>query len=176
MAEYRAVCKTYRAEKQALAAINAQISNLNDARTLTQDVAQQVQQQAHSQIAGVVSRCLETVFDQPYKFIIHFERKRGRTEARLSFEREGLEVDPMTASGGGVIDVAAFALRLACLMLSSPPLRKVLILDEPFKFVSEEYRENIVSLLQTLSTEMGVQFIFVTHIDELKTGKVIQLS
>ena len=123
----------------------------------------------------MVSRCLEAVFDEPYEFHLNFELKRGRTEARLSFVRDGVEVDPLTASGGGVVDVAAFALRLSCLMLAQPPLRRLLVMDEPFKYVSEEYRERIRVLLETLATEMGVQFVMVTHITELKTGTVIEL-
>lgn len=146
------------------------------AQELAQAVAQAVQQQTHDRIAGVVSQCLEAVFDEPYHFIIHFERKRGRTEAALRFERDGAEVDPMTASGGGVVDVAAFALRLSCLVLNNPPLRRILILDEPFKFLSEGYRHRIRDLMLTLAKEMGVQFVQVTHIRELVAGTVVEVG
>ncbi len=146
-----------------------------EAQGIAQVVAQQVQQEAHNQIAGVVTKCLEAVFDEPYEFKIHFEKKRGRTEASLIFERDGLEIDPLTASGGGVVDVAAFALRLSCIMLSKPTLRRVLIMDEPFKFISDEFKERVRILLETLSKDMGVQFIMVTHIDELKTGNIIEV-
>lgn len=149
---------------------------LREAQELAQEVAQQVQQRAHKQIASVVSRCLESVFDEPYNFKIIFERKRGRTEAQLVFERDGTIVDPMTASGGGVVDVAAFALRLSCLMLSRPPLRRLLILDEPFKFVSSTYRGRIRHMMEELSKELKVQFVMVTHIKEFEMGKVLRLG
>ena len=147
-----------------------------EAQELAQAVALIVQQQAHDQIAKVVSRCLTEVFDEPYVFRIHFERKRGRTQARLAFERDGMEVDPMTASGGGIIDVASFALRLSCLVLNKPPLRRVLVMDEPFKYVSEEYRERVKILLETLAVEMSVQLILVTHITELQIGTVYEIG
>lgn len=150
--------------------------NVEEAQRLAQSVAKTVQEQAHSQISKVVSRCLSTTFDNPYKFRVVFEEKRGRTEARLVFLRDELEVDPMTASGGGVLDVGAFALRLACLMLSRPRLRRVLILDEPFRFVSREYRGRIRALLEGLAEEMGVQFIMVTHIKDLMMGTVVELD
>lgn len=146
-----------------------------EAQELAQQVAQQVQQQAHEAIAGVVSQCLEAVFDEPYEFKILFDRKRGRTEAQLVFERDGEQVDPLTASGGGVIDVAAFALRLSCLMLSQPPVRKLLVLDEPFKFVSREYIGRVRTMLEKLAEDMEVQFVIVTHINELRCGTVVQL-
>jgi DNA repair exonuclease SbcCD ATPase subunit len=163
------------AEKDAHLIAQERVSVLEDAQAIGQQVAQMVQQEAHNEIADVVTQCLQAVFDEPYRFIIHFEKKRGRTEARLVFERDGLEVDPMTASGGGVVDVAAFALRLSCLMLSKPPLRRMLILDEPFKFVSPDLRPRVRKLMETLAEEKGIQILMVTHIEGLKTGGVIQL-
>ena len=168
--------KSCQALKFSLDASKSHQEDVVEATTLAQTVAQAVQQQAHDQIAGVVSRCLEAVFPDAYKFVIHFERKRGRTQARLTFERDGMEIDPMEASGGGVVDVASFALRLSCLILHKPPLRRVMVMDEPFRFVSEEYRERIRRLLHELSNEMDVQFILVTHISELKTGTIVELN
>ena len=175
-ADYAATKSRLASEIAAREGAETLLMDVVAAQGLVQAVAQQIQQQAHNRIASVVSRALEAVFDEPYEFCINFEQKRGRTEAGLVFVRDGMEVDPMTASGGGVVDVAAFALRLSCLMLHRPPLRRLLILDEPFKFVSAEYRGRLRVLLDTLSKEMGVQMLMVTHILELKAGKVIDLS
>lgn len=163
-------------ESLALAKADDNVWCHEQAQKLTQITAQNVQQRVHNQIASVVSRCLSAVFDEPYQFKIHFERKRGRTEARLVFVRDGEEIVPMQGSGGGVLDVAGFALRLACLMLSKPKARKLLILDEPFKFISSEYRERVSDLLNTLAIEMKIQFVMVTHIPELQTGKVVRIK
>jgi ABC-type thiamine transport system ATPase subunit len=123
-----------------------------------------------------VTRCLSAVFEEPYEFKILFVQKRGRTEAKMIFERNGHEVDPLTASGGGVVDLAALALRLACIKLLRPAPRAVLIFDEPFKSPSPRYRERVKLLMETLATEMGVQFIFVTNIMELATGNIIDID
>ena len=146
-----------------------------EAQRILQTVAATVQQEAHSRIAGVVSRCLEYVFEDPYEFRIEFEEKRGRTEANLVFVRNGNVLDPLQASGGGAIDVASFALRLACLVLSRPALRRLLVLDEPFKNLSAAYRPKISSLLGALSAEMGVQILMVTHDPVFQVGKVVEL-
>ena len=172
---FNTVRETVRVVSGNLDKMQQHVEDVAEAQELAQQVAQAVQQQAHDQIAEVVSRCLSAVFDEPYTFRIHFERKRGRTEARLSFERDGFEVAPMSASGGGVVDVASFALRLSCLMLNKPALRRVLVMDEPFKYVSEDYRARVRELLETLAQEMSVQFIMVTHINELKCGTVVEL-
>jgi DNA repair exonuclease SbcCD ATPase subunit len=165
-----------RREKQALAKADNMVVYCEQAQQLVQEVAQHVQQQVHNRIASVVSRCLKAVFDEPYEFKIHFERKRGRTAARLVFVRDGMEIVPMQGSGGGVLDVAGFALRIACLVLARPKVRRLLVLDEPFKFVSSEYRERVRDLLETLAEEMGIQFVMVTHIPELQTGKIVRVK
>lgn len=175
LTDYRQARAAFVAEQNELAAAEDASTDSEEAQKTLQLVAQTVQQQAHDRIAGVVTRCLAAVFEDPYEFKVLFEQKRGKTEARLVFVRDGKELDPMTASGGGVVDVAAFALRLSCLMLSRPPVRKVLVMDEPMKFVSERYRERVRQMLEGLSHDLGVQMIFVTHMDALRTGHVVEI-
>jgi DNA repair exonuclease SbcCD ATPase subunit len=146
------------------------------AQQVLQALAQAIQQKAHSRIAEVVSSCLSSVFgDEAYEFVIEFEQKRGKTEAVLKFRRNGQDVFPLEGSGGGVVDVAAFALRVACLMLHRPRLSKLLVLDEPFRFVSEQYRPAVREMIEKLASDMGLQIILVTHQEEFVTGKVIRL-
>lgn len=127
-------------------------------------------------MAKVVSSALATVFDEPYTFHIEFEQKRGKTEARLVFMRDGIEFNPKECSGGGVLDVAAFALRLACLILARPEARRVVVLDEPMKFVNgDENQARVGSMLLQMAEKTGFQFIIVSDDEWLKIGKVIEL-
>ncbi len=169
---------SYKEEGSHLKEARLRLIDAEIARELIQEVAQTLQQKAQHQIATVVSNGLQTVFDEPYTFKINFEKKRGRTEAQLIFERDGLELDPLTAAGGGVIDVAAFTLRVACLALSRPVTRPLLVLDEPFKNVSKAkgYLDKIPQLLEKLSEDMEIQIVMVTHIDELKVGKIVEIG
>jgi ABC-type branched-subunit amino acid transport system ATPase component len=155
--------------------ISNDISLLAEAQAIIQRISQEIQQEAHKKIAEVVSLCLESVFEKEYSFRILFEQKRGRTEAKLMFEKEGKLYEPMDGSGGGVVDVAAFALRLSCMLLAKPKLQPVIILDEPFKFVSKTYLPNLKNLLEKLSEDFNVQFIIITHISELVSGEVIEI-
>lgn len=152
------------------------LQDAEDAHRLIRDAAQIVQQRAHARIAETVGRCLSAVFEEPYKFNIAFEQKRGRTEASLTFERDGYVVDPLSQAGGGVVDVSSFALRLASLMASRPARRRLLVLDEPFKHLSPEFRHAVRFLLESLAAELDVQMIIVTHDPLLKQmGKVVEL-
>lgn len=164
-----------RDEKRQLEQARQNVENIERAQQIVAQLAQTVQQQAHDQIAAVVSSCLEAVFDEPYTFKIHFDRKRGKTEARLVFVRDGHELTPTSGAGGGVVDVASFALRLACLMLTQPPRRRFICLDEPFKHLDDAHSARVGQLLVKLAADMGVQFFMVTHSPSLKVGKVIQL-
>lgn len=152
---------------------------LNDFLTgqqLLQNVAEKVQNVIYKKIDAVVTKCLTAIFDDPYGFKMIFEQKRNKTEARMVFTKNGYEFDPMEASGGGVVDVAAFALRVASLIISKPKLRRLIVIDEPFKFVSAEYHERCRELLLTLSKEFDIQFIIVTHIKDLVCGKKVNIN
>jgi len=146
-----------------------------EARQIAQAIAAEVQTRVHTRVAAIVNRCLTAVFDEPYEFKILFEQKRGRTEASLVFMRDGVAVDPMSAAGGGVVDIAAFGLRLACLALTRPQRRRLLVMDEPFRFVSVGHRPRVRAMVAALADEMGFQFIYVTHIPELVVGNVIEV-
>jgi DNA repair ATPase RecN len=163
-------------ERKNLAKSVQALEDTGTARKVAQEVAQQLQQKAHSQIAGIVTKCLGLVFDEPYEFKIEFEQKRGKTEAKLLF-REGVhDMNPMEEGSGGVIDVAAFALRLTNLMLATPKLRKLIVLDEPFKGISIENAPKIGRMLKVLAKELKVQIVFVTHNRLMRSGKVVELS
>lgn len=175
--DYRGYKKQLSEEKRRLEEAQERLSISSEGLHIIQTVSQKVQQQAHDKIAGVVTLCLNSIFpDKDYKFQIVFERKRSRTEAKLIFLKGDKERDPIEDTGGGIVDVAAFALRLSSVILHKPPLRKTLILDEPFKNVSKGYHENVKTLLEKVSEDFGVQIIMVTHIGRLKIGKVIKLK
>lgn len=176
LGELQAAEKQYGIETGKLKEANKRVVYIEQAQNIAQQIAQQIQQQAHEKIEGVVSKCLQAVFGDAYGFRIAFERKRGRTEAKLLLLKNGHEIeDAMNADSGGVIDVAALALRLSCLVLSKPAVERILIMDEPFRNLDLENRENIRILLEELAEDFGVQFIIVTHETAFKTGKVLEI-
>ncbi len=144
---------------------------------VVQEVAEMVQESAHAQISSIVIRCIQAIFpEHPYEFKIKFSQKRGKTEAELLFVKDGEELsDPMSQVGGGLVDVCSMALRIASLVLSQPPKTKLLVLDEPWKHVSSEYRPAIREMIEKLSEELEIQFIIVTHSEEFMFGNVIKL-
>jgi len=178
LSDLRAAKRKCKEEQQKLTRAEDRLTYIREAQQITQQVAQEIQKQAHKQISGVVSRCLETVFDAGdiYGLKIRFDRKRNRTEAVLILTKNGHEVeDPLNADSGGVLDVAGFTLRTSCIVLAKPNLRRFLALDEPFKFVSPEFRGNVRMLLEGLAKDFKFQYLMVTHEKMYQIGKVIEL-
>lgn len=175
LASYSHVCKKAEEEQEALEKAERRVKNTETAQKLVQEVAEYTQEMAHKQIASVVTKSIEAVFnDLGYEFKIRFSQKRGKTEAQLLFLKDGHEVDPTEGSGGGVVDVAALALRVACIVLSRPKLRRLLIADEPMKHVNgEEYQSRVGAMLETLAKEMNIQIIIATDDEWLHIGKVV---
>lgn len=138
------------------------------AKTILRDVGLKTQQQLQYHISGIVSLALDAVLqDDPYEFKVEFIQRRNKTECDLYFERDGNRVDPLMAAGGGAVDVASFALRIASWSMQRPRTRAVIVMDEPFRFLSNNYQEKASAMLKDLSEKLGIQFIIVTHEDIL---------
>jgi len=174
-----------RSETKSLQTAEQHLEDVKEAQHITQTVAQTIQRQAHSKIAKVVTACLQSVFrDMDYKFKLKFERKRNRTEAQPILIKDGHEIinpydktekDNRSSESGGVLDIAGFACQLSAIMLHQPAIRPIMVMDEPFKNLSVEYRAGAKQMIEKLSKDFGIQFLIVTHMPELKMGKIVEL-
>ena len=155
-----------------------EIRQLEKAREVVREIATQMQSQLQLQISDITSMAMDAVFDNPYKLEVDFVLRRNKTECDLFFERDGFKIDPLSASGLGSVDVASFALRIASWMMMEPRPENVIILDEPFRFLSEDNHENASRMVKELSERLGIQFIIVTHNQTLASyaDKVFRVS
>lgn len=167
-----------RAESDVLLHSKA-LEDAQEAQQRLQELASRTQQAAHEGLAGVATRSLKAVFGkEAYSFRIDFEQKRGRTEAKLILaDSRGRDIgDPLESTGHGYVDVGAFALRLAAMILRRPPVRRLFVADEPFRAVDRKRRPAVRKLIEALAGELGVQIVLVTHDPELVCGDVIDLE
>lgn len=157
-------------KKSTLKQLQTELYSCEQAQVIIQHVAKETQAQLEYKISELVSLGLSAIFDNPYELVLEYEIKRGKTEASLLFKRGGNISRPMFVSGGGPLDVAAFGLRVAIWSLKQPRLRNTIILDEPTKHLSKGknvYSEKFGKLLSELSKKLGLQFIIVTHDDNI---------
>ena len=154
--------------KTTLDNLNNRIKLLEQAQAFLQKVAQDTQSQLKFQIEDIVNLALETCFPNEYEFQLQFNIARGKTDAELVFlsQKTGRPIDPMNASGGGVVDLTCFALRIASYALEQG-VDNVIILDEPFRFISRDLQARAGEILKSLSTKLGLQIVMVTHIGQM---------
>lgn len=150
-----------------LTAKKTRLDDILQAQALIQTTAQETQSQLKYHIQALVQNALDAVFPTTYVFKVGFELRRGQTEVDIYLDKDGEPIDPMDASGGGVVDVVTFALRVVAWSLSSTA--PVLILDEPMKWVSAGRRQVCGELLRAVSDRLGLQIIMVTHDPALVT-------
>jgi len=147
------------------------------ARIIVQKVAEDTQKQIEYHISNLVTMALSSVFPDPYEFKLRFIQKRNKTEAELLFIKRGNEVDDILENGGGgVADVASFALRIA--LWSIRKTRPTIILDEPFKFLhNPTFQRKTSEMLKEISKKLGIQLIVVSDQENIISAadKVIEI-
>jgi DNA repair exonuclease SbcCD ATPase subunit len=142
--------------------LSERLDKSTKARALIQHAAQITQQNLEYHISHLISLALAAVWTDPYNFKVNFVKRRNKTECDLKLERNGEELDPVFASGGGVCDVVAFALQIAFLTMNKSN-RKVFITDEPFSFLhSPTLQKNCSEMVKTISEKTGIQIIMVS--------------
>jgi len=140
---------------------------LSMARELFVLSAKTIQQTLEYHISELVTTALESVFEIPYKFILSFVERRGKTEADLWFViNDDNKIKPIDATGGGAVDIASLALRIAFWSLQKNS-RPLFILDEPCRMLSKDLMTKAANMLKMLSKQIGIQILMITHSDEL---------
>jgi DNA repair exonuclease SbcCD ATPase subunit len=152
----------------ALSELGRRKLTIETAQLVIQEVAQKTQEELSWYVDDMVTAALEAVFpEDDWRFRLEFVQRRGKTEADMFLEDgKGNRVKPSDAEGGGLVDVASFALRV-CLWSLSKSSRPTMVLDEPLKFLSRDLLPRAGELVKTLSDRLGLQMIVVSHLDEL---------
>jgi hypothetical protein len=141
---------------------NKKLIALEKAQAFIQQVAKDTQEQIKFIISDLVNMALETCFPDEYAFTVNFDIKYGKTECELLFKKRGIDIDPMSASGGGVVDLTAFALRISIWSLGKSD--NCIILDEPLKWLQpRELNRKGLEIIKQLSEKLKLQFIIVTN-------------
>ena len=136
--------------------------DLLKARVLIQEAALVTQQTLQLHLSGIVTAALQAVWkDSDLDFRVTFETKNNRTVCLLEVGEGGVYNAPLDVRGGGLIDVASFALRASFWSLDRT--RPVMILDEPMKNLSPKLKPAVVEMIRMVSDKLGMQVIMVTH-------------
>lgn len=148
---------------------------IEEAKEIVKLVGLKTQSQLSLHISGITSLALESVMDNPYSLQLEFLERRDKTECDLLFVRDDLTIKPMDG-GGGPLDIASFALRVASWSMQTPRSRNVLILDEPFKHLKgEAANRRMLEMLSQVSKKLNLQIIMVSD-ERVSRGATIETT
>ena len=156
-------------EERDVAASTAELAGASAARhveaiEVVRIVGEAAQGKLRFHVQDLVTTALEAVFGrEAYQFRMDFQVARNRTECQLWLDREDTRIHPLRGAGGGVADVTSFALRLAAWSMQTPRSRPLLVLDEPFRWLSRDLQQLASAMLRELCGQLGVQVVAVTH-------------
>ena len=158
--------RSLKANEEELAVKRSRVTFIENAQIILQSVAQKTQKNLEIHFSELVTLALRSVFEEPLEFSMTVVPRRNKTEVDLFLsDAGGTDDDPMDCSGGGALDIASFALRVAFWSLRKN--RHTLILDEPFKFVSPDLQHKVSDMVRMMSDKLKLQIIMVSHADEI---------
>ena len=147
--------------------LNKEAIIIQEAREIFQKAAIMTQNHLAVHLSTIVTNAVRTVFyDKDVSFKVEFVERRNVTECDMWFEENGHKFSLLESRGFGMTDIASFALRVAYILLHESD--NVLIIDEPFRNLSEDRHEVTSQMIKTLSEELKIQFIISTHVTSLK--------
>lgn len=169
------IVKTINTYEDRVSQLKISIEDLTIAQGIVQEVATKTQKELEYRLSDLCTLALKTIFEDPYEFKTLFEIKRGQTECKLMFERNGIQLRPLKSGGWGAADVAGFGLRIAMKTISRPVTSPLLILDEPFKHLKgEEANIKAIQLVKEIADKLNIQIIMVSDervpINEIEKG------
>ena len=152
---------------QEIDILNNRVDDHKEAIVILQELEKTWRGSFEEALASLGGQGLSAVFAKEMEVVLESSIKRGVASLDLALITEGLRTRIKGAKGGSVAQVLAVLLRILLTISSRPPLRPLLILDEPFSQVSAEFRPALCEMLRNIIERLDAQYIFTSHEDEL---------
>lgn len=149
---------------------------------LLNSLAENRQERIQQQVEELVTQGLQSVFGDSISFHLINSVKANKQVLDLIIRSKlpnGRTFDTdMNARGGGMAALVGFLLRLVVLLLTKKDKPKLLVLDETFSHLSEEYRPAVAEFIRQIVDRTDTQVIMVTHFHDLSAtaDKIYQFS
>ena len=148
------------------------ISRLEKARWVIGEVARITQARFKAYVEPIITMALNAVYHEDnMKFLMEFTINRNQPECQLLVQEGDHEPYlPKDETGGGVVDILSFALRVVLWSLENPRTRAVFFLDEPMKNVGmgkDVLLSRAGEMMRNISDQLHFQLIIISHEAEL---------
>lgn len=154
--------------KEEIAVLEDESVTLDQVSILLNSLGEERQMAAQAVIEELVTKGLQEIFDSTLSFHITQSTKARAASVdffiRTTLEKIVIDTPVMEARGGGVAATVGFLLRLVVMLLRTGASgENILVLDETFAHVSDDYVPNVGAFLREIVDKTGVQIIMVTH-------------
>jgi hypothetical protein len=147
--------------------LTTRIDDYTRAAAVLTSIGEQRQATAQTQIETLVTRGLQTIFDDDLTFHVNPVIRGNRPEidfvVRSTLDGHPVDTPVMDARGGGLAATVGALLRIVILLLTQP--EPLLCLDETFAHVSAAYEPRWAEFLRDLVDNTGMQILMITHSD-----------
>lgn len=148
--------------------LQQEITLLNSSKQFLISYSEFSKEKVKEKLENLANTALRAVFtDKSIVFRIISDRQKRGLYYDLMVETDGEIMPLFDGKGGGVMDIISIAMRISFLKLFQHKLRQSIILDEPFKNLDSDRVTLAIEWLKTVSRELEIQFIIVTHIPSL---------
>ena len=162
--------------QEDISAINNEASSLTELKDFLMTVSANYRDQLCNLFTSLVTEALTSIFEKDIRFNIRLYSYRNEPAIDISVIEDNLEVDPQKSCGGGLNDVISFVIKIIFIYLKRSS--KIIILDEPLKFLSRDYIEQSSNFIHEISKRMNIQIILVSHKPDLEIScdKIITIE
>lgn len=141
----------------------AEFELISKVQAMLQQTANEIQNTLKIFINGMNQQALDITFPG-YSFNMEFTTKNNVSHAGIYVENHGRRQKPMDSNGGGLGNIIAMCSQMGAKKMSHT--RNVILADQPMKDLSKGPKEALaMEMLKTLTEEMGLQYIMISHID-----------
>ena len=146
--------------------INEETETLLELKDFLMSVSANYRDQLCNLFTSLVTEALTSIFEKDIRFNIKLYSYRNEPAIDVSVIEDNLEVDPQKSCGGGLNDIISFVIKIIFIYLKKSS--KIIILDEPLKFLSRDYIEQSSNFIHEISKRMNIQIILVSHKPDLE--------
>lgn len=141
---------------------------LDQVTVLLNSIGEDKQQKAQEQIEGIITRGLQSIFGETFSFHI-VQTMKGKSASvefyiQTHLGDQMLMTPVLESHGGGLAAIVGFLLRVTVMLLDKGADKaNVIVLDETFGMVSDEYLDPLAEFIRDLVDKTGIQVIMVSH-------------
>ena len=154
--------------KREIVELKSEVALNEQCAVLLNSIGEDRQDEAQRVIEELVTRGLQAIFGDGLSFHLVTTTKANKTnvEFQVTSTLEGgntITTSVMDARGGGVASVIGFLMRVVILLLAANGRDILLLCDETFSMVSDEYLDKVAEFVRELVENTGMQIVLVTH-------------